>query len=355
MDNFELVNWEDDFELNGFAIVMIVKLLKQRINIDINNTKIHETQELQELHKIPNEGIINKGKRLLKENKVLKLRNEYEEKIEWYNQWEKSMNEKIKSLGLNEYYSLDVETLLGKINENDKLGFKKYTILQEVLLVPIYIDNEQVILTENTLEFSSKKISEILGINREEGKRIIKSIDKFVKDVTGYWSRIIKYGVFGLGIAALASIVFLPVIVTSVGATLGLSGGAAITGGLAAIGGGSLAVGGLGMAGGYTIVVGGGSMLGLAGGTAIASKLGNIDDGYLLVSLVKILNSIKYLNSIEYKDIDGAKNRILEKFITLKHNLERDLLINRNFSDYSEFEKKLELINYTYEQICKNA
>lgn len=354
MTNFELINWNDDFEIDGFGIVMIVKLLKQRINIDISNTKTQEIKAVKELNQIPNEGMINKGKRLLKENKVSKLRDEYIQKTRWYNQWEESMNEKIESLGLNECYLIDIETLLDKINENDRSGFKKYTILQEVLLVPIYVDNKETISTENTLEWSSKKISEILGLNQEEGRNIIKSIDKFTKDITGYWSKLIRYGIFGLGIAALASIVFLPVIVTSAGAALGLSGGAAITGGLAAIGGGSIATGGLGMAGGYAIVVGGGSVLGLVGGVGVANKLGNIDEGYILVSLVKILNSIKYLNRAGYKDIDGIKNRILERFLTLKHNLERDILINRNFSDYSKFEKKLELLNYTYEQICKN-
>lgn len=354
MDNFEIVSWEDDFELNGFGMVMIVKLLNHRINIDINNTKQQETQESIELLQIPNEGVINKGKRLIKENKLSKLRGEYTKKRKWYIEWEKSMNERIESLGLKDYYSIDLKTLLDKVNENDRVGFKKYTILQEVLLFPLYVENQEVIATENTLECSSNKISEILGLNKEEGKNIIKSIDKFTKDVTGYWSRFIKGGILGLGLAALASVVFLPVIVATAGATLGLSGGAAITGGLATIGGGSLASGGLGMAGGYAIVVGGGSMLGLAGGAAIANKLGNIDEGYLLVSLVKILNSIKYLNRVSYKDLDGAKNRIIEKFINLKHNIERDILINRNFSNYSELKKKLELINYTYDQICKS-
>ena len=354
MVNFELISWNDDFELDGFGIVMIVKLLKQRIYIDISNTKTQEIKEVKELEQIPYDGIINKGKRILKENKISKLRDEYTKKTIWYNQWEESMNERIESLGLNECYSIDIEMLLDKINENDKSGFKKYTIFQEVLLVPIYVDNNEIISTENTLEWSSKNISEILGLNQEEGINIIKSIDKFTKDITGYWSKCIRYGIFGLGIAALASIVFLPVIATSVGTALGLSGGAAITGGLSAIAGGSLATGGLGMLGGYAIVVGGGSMLGLVGGVGIANKIGNIDEGYLLVSLVKILNSIEYLNRKKYKDIDGIKNRILERFITLKHNLERDILINRNFNDYSKFEKKLELLNYTYDQICKN-
>jgi hypothetical protein len=81
----------------------------------------------------------------------------------------------------------------------------------------------------------------------------------------------------GVGLGVVTAGFAAPLIGGAIGATMGLSGAAAVNAGLAALGGGSLAAGGLGVAGGTALIGGMGGVAG-GGGAAAARKVIVSDD-----------------------------------------------------------------------------
>jgi len=91
------------------------------------------------------------------------------------------------------------------------------------------------------------------------------------------WGRVAVVSAVGLGIGVATAGAAAPAIGGVIGASLGLSGAAASSAGLAMLGGGSIAAGGFGMLGGTILVtgVGGAFGAGAAGATARFSRMGS--------------------------------------------------------------------------------
>jgi len=108
------------------------------------------------------------------------------------------------------------------------------------------------------------------------------------------WGRVAVASVVGLGIGAATAGFAAPVIGGVIGASLGLSGAAATSAGLAMLGGGSLAAGGFGVFGGTILVTGVGGVFAAsaAGATARFSRIGSaqvVADAIKLDLLAKLV------------------------------------------------------------------
>lgn len=349
-----IVSFDEEFKLDENGLLLALKLMEERISNDIQYEKDKEIRLKSKINNIVGSGFFKDINRERLQGKLLSQEEIIESKELWLKNWKDDNKEKLYKNNLSELNKMDTEFFLEIVGAGDQLGFKRFTILQEVLLIPLYIDDDgDQIANEKTLEYSARCISKMLGFYENDGIDVIKSIDKFTKEISGFWSRVIKFGVLGAGLMALIAFAAVPFIATTVGSSiLGLSGAAAFTGGLALIGGGSIVSGGLGMAGGYTIIAGAGSILGMAGGGALGKKMSKINIDYLLVSMVKTLNSIKYLKREEYRDTTGASNRIIHKFLRIKHELERDIILNNEIDNYKDVKDKIKIINYTFDEIC---
>lgn len=102
------------------------------------------------------------------------------------------------------------------------------------------------------------------------------SLMKQLKRKSIKWSRVAAMSVVGLGVGAATAGWAAPWVGGAIGASLGLSGAAATSAGLALLGGGSLAAGGFGVLGGTILMtgVGGAVAAGAAGATARFSRVG---------------------------------------------------------------------------------
>lgn len=349
-----VVSFDEEFKLDENGLLLALKLIEERINNDIQYEKNKKIKLKSKINNIVGSGFFKDINRERLQGKLLTQEQIIECKELWLKNWKDRNKEKLYKSNLLEFSNMDKEFFLRIVEAGDSLGFKRFTVLQEVLLIPLYIDDDgKQIADEKTLEYSARCISKMLGLYENDGIDIIRSIDKFTKEINGFWSRVIKIGILGAGLMALIAFASVPFIATTVGSSiLGLNGAAAFTGGLALIGGGSIASGGLGMTGGYTIIAGAGSILGMAGGSALGKKMSKVDIDYLLVSMVKTLNSIKYLKREKYRDTTGASNRIIHKFLRIKHELERDIILNNEIDNYKDVKDKIKIINYTFDEIC---
>jgi hypothetical protein len=90
------------------------------------------------------------------------------------------------------------------------------------------------------------------------------------------WGRVAAVSVVGLGVGVVTAGWAAPIVGTAIGGTLGLSGAAATSAGLAMLGGGSIAAGGFGVFGGTILVTGVGGVFaaGAAGATTRFSRIG---------------------------------------------------------------------------------
>ncbi len=203
-----------------------------------------------------------------------------DEKIreEWLTNWEKNINEYIKSLpegNLNELI----------IKENDLFGILQNMSKKEQIRTPFYLMILELVLFRPYYRFDDenpnnekwsklnfdfdriieryKKFCSLLGIDESYVLKFKNSYESAQNRISGdSWLPWILGG--ALIIAVLAFVFAGPI--AALFAAKGLYGAAAVAAGMAALGGGAIAAGGLGMAGGMAVIVGGGALLGIGAG-----------------------------------------------------------------------------------------
>lgn len=146
----------------------------------------------------------------------------------------------------------------------------------------------------NALQLTGEQLN---GLSKDDFDSAAKEFDSLMRALRRKsikWGRVAVASAVGLGIGAATAGFAAPAIGGVIGATLGLSGAAASSAGLAMLGGGSLAAGGFGMFGGTILVTGVGGVFaaGAAGATARFSRIGSaqvVADAIKLDLLAKLV------------------------------------------------------------------
>ena len=132
------------------------------------------------------------------------------------------------------------------------------------------------------------------------------------------WLKVSVLTLGGVGLGVLTAGLAAPIVGGIIGTSMGLSGAAATSAGLAALGGGSLAAGGLGMAGGTAIVggVGGLTGAGLAAGTGRATgfTLGQVAADAVLMAVIArlVLADAEHDDAAARKVAESLHQRVSE-------------------------------------------
>lgn len=130
------------------------------------------------------------------------------------------------------------------------------------------------------------------------------------------WGRVAAVSVVGLGVGVATAGWAAPIVGTAIGGTLGLSGAAATSAGLAMLGGGSIAAGGFGVLGGTILVTGVGGVFaaGAAGATTRFSRIGAaavVADAIKLDLLAKLVLADSQDRDQKLRRVaEGLQNRI---------------------------------------------
>ena len=119
----------------------------------------------------------------------------------------------------------------------------------------------------------------LAGVSQSDFDSAVKEFDALLRQLKRKsikWGRVAAATAVGLGAGVLTAGWAAPVVGGAIGASLGLTGAAATSAGLALLGGGSLAAGGFGVFGGTILLtgVGGVFVAGAAGATARFSRVG---------------------------------------------------------------------------------
>lgn len=353
----------DPFKIDKYGLAFIIKLVEKRVNNDIENVrKKLETDKVN--NHVIKPGI--KGKILdsyenLKENydhwRDDKLQQELDLKNQWLKLWSIEAWETLADH--QELKQQSIEEVRNSFLSNSENKSKLFLILQEAVLTPVYckLPTFSKSLSERDTELGIEIIAKECGFLGEIGKSILKNTDKFLKEVNNHWGKVIKWTLAGTGAAILTAGLAAPIIAGAIGTTLGLSGAAATSAGLATIGGGAIAAGGLGMAGGMQILIGGGALLGAVGGGSVAKVISKLPKDAVAVSMAKLVNYITYLRATfgdDHPEKSELVDQIISTFLYFKHMTETDFLLYYKPSKESENVKKaIDIMHFTYRKLLR--
>ncbi|KAF0969865.1 MULTISPECIES: cell division protein ZapB [Gordonia] len=124
---------------------------------------------------------------------------------------------------------------------------------------------------ESSLELAAQDLGGLKDGDLKSANGELESVRKALRLKSIKWGRVVAATAVGAGVGIVTAGWAAPAIGAAIGSTMGLTGAAATSAGLAALGGGSLAAGGFGVAGGTMLLTGIG---GVAIGGAVAAGTG---------------------------------------------------------------------------------
>ncbi|MCB2312081.1 DUF726 domain-containing protein [Clostridium tagluense] len=354
-----LIESINDFKIDGYGYALIIKLVEMRVLADIETTEKRLNEAGQKLIKLKNNDTIFVNIKIsMIQKDISKLQLETNNKKIWLSKWIHMSWKSIEEYNTYQVKEKSVQQILSKFNENEENILKKYLILQEAVLTPIYAELEGFPkgISEIDQYHNCEVISETIEFPRNLGKSILKNTESFLKGLNNHWDKMFKWAVAGVAVTVITAGIAAPAIAGAVGGLMGLHGAAATAAGFAFFGGGAIASGGFGMAGGLSVIIGGGSILGAVGGFNIAKMIGDIQHEYISISMIKIANYISYLSTVEEPNKLKSQQiikRIVNKFLNLKHNIETETLLGNCNNDIDKYLKTIKTMDYTYGKLIE--
>lgn len=287
----------------------------------------------------------------------------------WLQEWEKSIERHIITLPDGAAERIFTEPSNGFMSyvdqEREKLQIytPMYLILLETILFrpyyPLSAEDSKKWKGLNFNEKNSKQtyktIAIRLNIDEKYPEQFQKSYKSAIKNLTGYWAKVLAGGLIGAILLVITAAAAAPWIAAYFGAS-GLVGAAAITSGMAALGGGAIAAGGLGMAGGLAVIVGGGALLGGTLGSGAGFMFATIPE-FTLSSAAKMEVVCKDIILGMQKDI-RAIQEVLYRMADLIAELYKktaDLQVDKekNKKEIENIKKCLKYVLKADDDMCK--
>ncbi|WP_148660337.1 hypothetical protein [Neomoorella thermoacetica] len=354
----------EEFALDLYGYAAIIRLVEKRGEMDISLTKKRRDAEIEKENSLRGKTDMFSGMRYNNtRGKRLKLDQEVHDKKRWLDAWLKkawaAIDREHSFSFVEDLKSQPLERLLAQYDAPEEKRFKRYLIMQEAVLTPLYGRLEglpDVKVSEIDKEAGLEFAARICSLPASAGKELLARTNAFIKEATNYWERLIKYTMAGTLALIVTAGLAAPALAGAVGAAMGLHGAAAFTAGLAFFGGGAVAAGGLGMAGGLTVLVGGGAVLGAVGGAGLAHIL-ELPKETMLLSMAKLVNYVNYLTSLKPTiHSQTVTLSILEQFLRFKNQLETEMLCGSTVAKDSERGLVLSnTLNHTFEALYKTV
>lgn len=339
--------------LNGMAA--LAKLIEIRIENDIRQSE--EQLSSEEAKQPVGRGVISTASTTLIEKKRRKLREQVEGKQRWFRLWHAKVWEGVAAGQGNVVYlqQKPLANCMASYTKGQHGEYERFSLLQEAILAPVYGEFENMPrgLTELNPREQAQLVARNAGFAPELGAVVYDDTEAFIKTVQNFWPKVTQAGlVSGLAMATVA-VIAAPAIAGVIGGLFGLHGAAAMSFGLALLGGGPLAAGGLGMAGGVAVLGTSGGLLGIAsGGGSTASFLARLPKESIALSMAKIVNYVKYLNSVPPNEMARAtaiRSSVLAAFLEMKHEFEREVVMDGvPAEDASETSEKIRIFHVAY-------
>ncbi|QZH65404.1 hypothetical protein [Mycolicibacterium farcinogenes] len=156
-------------------------------------------------------------------------------------------------------------------------------------------------------------VQQLAGVSSDDLNATTREFDALLRQLRRKsikWGRVAAASVVGLGVGAATAGWAAPAVGAAIGGSLGLSGAAATSAGLAMLGGGSIATGGFGVLGGTILLSGAGGVFaaGAAGATARFSRLATAE---VVADAIK-LDLLAKLVLADSQDRDQKLRRVAE-------------------------------------------
>lgn len=156
-------------------------------------------------------------------------------------------------------------------------------------------------------------VQQLAGVSEDDFEAATREFDALMRQLKRKsikWGKVAAVSVVGLGLGAVTAGWAAPAVGGAIGASLGLSGAAATSAGLAMLGGGSIAAGGFGVFGGTILLTGVGGVFaaGAAGATARFSRVGSAE---VVADAIK-LDLLAKLVLADSRDRDQKLRRVAE-------------------------------------------
>ncbi len=186
-------------------------------------------------------------------------------------------------------------------------------------------------------------VQQLAGVSQHDFDAATREFDALMRQLKRKsikWGKVAVVSVVGLGLGAATAGWAAPAVGGAIGATLGLSGAAATSAGLAMLGGGSIAAGGFGVFGGTVLLTGVGGVFaaGAAGATARFSRVGSAE---VVADAIK-LDLLAKLVLADSEDRDQKLRRVAEGLQNRINDFsERINLLSERIADLKTENKRL--------------
>jgi hypothetical protein len=192
-------------------------------------------------------------------------------------------------------------------------------------------------------ESLQEAVDQLAGVSHDDlvtASREFDALMRQLKRKSIKWGRVAAVSVVGLGVGAVTAGWAAPAVGAAIGASLGLSGAAATSAGLAMLGGGSIAAGGFGVFGGTILVTGVGGVFaaGAAGATARFSRVGAAE---VVADAIK-LDLLAKLVLVDSQDRDQKLRRVAESLQSRINDFSEKInLLSERIADLKAENKRL--------------
>lgn len=175
-----LEGYRDEFVIEEVGYLYILKLIEKRVTIDIENDENKIKEIKKDYYKINDKEILSKIKKEMKLKSYKKMEEIKNMKEAWLRQWKNEVYVG-RIEEIKEVKSIKIRNMYWEKCKDEKM----FLILQEVLLSPIYYrinKFEFYNLKENTLKKSAEVLSRYLNVEEETGLNILNKTKKMLKE-----------------------------------------------------------------------------------------------------------------------------------------------------------------------------
>lgn len=186
----------DEIRLDAACHAVVIKLVDLRIGYDIDQEHADLDEAEVKADKLDNkkDGWFKDFRKGRSEKKANQLKELIEQKQRWREQWAAAAWKVVAQLDearCTELERASLKQLREQLEADDALRLKRYLVLQEAVLVPLYtgFDGYDDDLEELDVKEGCDIMARHLGFPSKGGRQILKDVQSLIKGATGFWEQ----------------------------------------------------------------------------------------------------------------------------------------------------------------------
>ncbi len=312
------------FKISLAEYFIVISLVKIRVKNEIALlNKLYNDNKSKKITQVKLTDITQYSQFKISREGLNSIKKEVTHKEQWVSNWVHSEYEKLSKLD-----RIQVEDLKNKnlrelifLSNAEQNPYKRFLILQEAIMVPVYYEDDKQILRERFEKQNLDKMSTLLGNSINSGKDMVKTTDRNLNYLTGSWRTPVRMAVISITIILPFSAIALPGILKTLEILTGYKEANVKAEGVANLGSGALAVKDA-QTGQTGILIAGGLLFGALKNNAAFLYFNTLNQEALLFICVKTLNFLQMLS--QKRDFD-IYEREFSRFIQTKYEIEKHL------------------------------